>query len=311
MVKLTDLYLHHYAQSPFSEKVRALLGYLALDWHSVTISNIMPRPDLMPLSGGYRKTPVLQDGANVFCDTKAICRYLAHKVGNREIYAPGFLATRVAEWADTTLFQTAVALCFQPSAVATFAASLGKDALTAFMQDRAKLADGASISQLDPGLAEASFTHYLRELEASLNAPFLFGTAPSIADFSVYHGLWFVASNPVVATLLDGYPHLADWYERMQAFATRAGQECPSTEALMAAKNSTPALVVVGEELLPGGINIGDSVAVTPNDYGKIAVAGVLRHCSDQMVALEREDAQAGSVIVYFPRTGFDVASVQ
>jgi len=307
---LTDLYLHHYAQSPFSEKVRALLGYLALDWHSVTISNIMPRPNLMPLSGGYRKTPVLQDGANVFCDTKAICHYLAHKVGNQDLYAPGFVATRVAEWADTTLFQTAVALCFQPSAVAAFAASLGDDALTTFMQDRAKLTDGASISQLDPGLAEASFTHYLRELEASLNAPFLFGRTPSIADFSVYHGLWFVSTNPTVASLLDGYPHLADWYERMQAFAAHAGHACPSTKALSAAKNTTPQLIAIGETLLPAGVSIGDSVSVTPSDYGKIDVVGSLRHCSDRMIAIEREDPQVGTVIVYFPRTGFDLAMV-
>ena len=122
---MTDIYLHHYAQSPFSEKIRALLGYLELDWQSVTISDIMPRPDLMPLSGGYRKTPILQDGAGVFCDTKVIALYLAHKTGNTELYAHGFRATRIAEWADTTLFQTAVALCFQPKAIAAFAASLG------------------------------------------------------------------------------------------------------------------------------------------------------------------------------------------
>ena len=307
---MTELYLHHYAESPFSEKIRALLGYLELDWHSVNISNIMPRPDLMPLSGGYRKTPIMQDGANILCDSKVIARYLVHQAGNNQVYAPGFLTTRLAEWADTTLFQTAVAICFQPRALAAIVASLGADTLVAFQEDRAKLTEGASITSMEPALAEASFTHYLRELESSLNAPFLFGTAPSIADFSVYHGLWFVKNNPVVAPLLEGYAHVADWFERMQGFAAVAGIKCESSQALAAAKAATPKLVAIGESLLPEAIAVGDPVTVTPSDYGKIAVSGHLQHCSDQLIAIERDDPQVGAVMVYFPRTGFDMARV-
>jgi glutathione S-transferase len=87
-----EIFLHHYPPSLFSEKIRLLLGYLELPWRSVIIPSIMPRPLLMPLSGGYRKTPVLQIGANVYCDSRIIARGLARHAGNTSLYAQGFAA---------------------------------------------------------------------------------------------------------------------------------------------------------------------------------------------------------------------------
>ena len=60
---------------------------------------------LIPLSGGYRKTPVYQQGANVYRDTDVIVRALARSAGRWQLYAHGFAADRVAEWADTQLFR--------------------------------------------------------------------------------------------------------------------------------------------------------------------------------------------------------------
>lgn len=40
------------------------------------IPPVMPKPDLVALTGGYRKTPVLQVGADVYCDTALIARRL-------------------------------------------------------------------------------------------------------------------------------------------------------------------------------------------------------------------------------------------
>ena len=62
--------LHHFDQSPFSEKIRLIFGLKSIAWRSVRISRIMPRPDLMPLTGGYRRTPVMQIGADIYCDTQ-------------------------------------------------------------------------------------------------------------------------------------------------------------------------------------------------------------------------------------------------
>ena len=61
---MADLILHHYATSPFSEKLRLIMGYKKLAWKSVIIPQILPKPDLVALTGGYRKTPVLQIGVS-------------------------------------------------------------------------------------------------------------------------------------------------------------------------------------------------------------------------------------------------------
>ena len=51
---MTDIILHHYAVSPFAEKLRIALGLKRAAWLSVDIPSVMPKPDLMPLTGGYR-----------------------------------------------------------------------------------------------------------------------------------------------------------------------------------------------------------------------------------------------------------------
>ena len=66
MASAKSLILHHYDTSPFSEKIRLALRLKNLAWTSVTIPNIMPKPDLLALTGGYRRTPVLQIGADIF-----------------------------------------------------------------------------------------------------------------------------------------------------------------------------------------------------------------------------------------------------
>lgn len=73
---MSELILHHYPTSPFAEKARLLLGFKGLSWRSVHISPVMPKPDLTALTGGYRKTPVLQIGADIYCDTALIARRL-------------------------------------------------------------------------------------------------------------------------------------------------------------------------------------------------------------------------------------------
>ncbi len=51
---MADLILHHYATSPFSEKLRLILGYKKLAWKSVIIPQIMPKPDVV---GAHRRLP--------------------------------------------------------------------------------------------------------------------------------------------------------------------------------------------------------------------------------------------------------------
>jgi glutathione S-transferase len=59
---MTEPVLHHYPVSPFAEKARLMLGFKRLAWKSVQIPLIMPKPDVVALTGGYRRTPILHFG---------------------------------------------------------------------------------------------------------------------------------------------------------------------------------------------------------------------------------------------------------
>ena len=110
---MADLILHHYPASPFSEKVRAAFGIKQLAWKSVVIPNMMPKPDLLPLTGGYRKTPVMQIGADVFCDTQIILRELERRYPTPSIFpVKNGLAYAIGFWADRMFFMASVALVF-------------------------------------------------------------------------------------------------------------------------------------------------------------------------------------------------------
>ena len=70
----------------------------------------MPKPDLMPLTGGYRKTPVMQIGADIYCDTQLIMLEL-----DRRLPSPPFLpkgregeARAITMWVDRSIFSPAV-----------------------------------------------------------------------------------------------------------------------------------------------------------------------------------------------------------
>ena len=69
---MTTPILHHYAFSPFAEKVRTVFGFKGIGWRSVDIPGLPPRPLLSPLTGGYRRVPVMQIGADIYCDTNLI-----------------------------------------------------------------------------------------------------------------------------------------------------------------------------------------------------------------------------------------------
>ena len=101
---MTELILHHYAISVFSERVRLALGLKRLSWRSVSIPHMMPKPDLMPLTGGYRRTPVLQIGADIYCDTLLILRKIEALYPEPTLY-PGGIRGDAQEFGVEELLQ--------------------------------------------------------------------------------------------------------------------------------------------------------------------------------------------------------------
>src|SRR3984957_5260601 len=114
---MKQLILHHYPMSPFAEKIRLILGFKGVPWSSVHIPNMMPKPDLTALTGGYRKTPVMQIGADIYCDTSLIAEVIEAISPQPMLFASGIAgASRIlAQWADSTLFWTTVAFTMQPA----------------------------------------------------------------------------------------------------------------------------------------------------------------------------------------------------
>lgn len=306
------IYLHHYPASLFSEKIRLLLGHYALSWQSVEISSIMPRPELMPLSGGYRRTPVLQIGANVYADTKIICSALARHVGDDSLYAHGFAAHRAADWADAQLFRVTVALNFRPEALSVMMSQFSAAEAAAFAKDREELTGGQPIASLSADAALAYLSHILAELEVDVtrSGAYLFGEQPSIADFSVYHNLWFLSNNPVNAPLLAPYAGVKNWFDRMTAIGH--GDMCHSdgAAALTAALQAEPVLPQLDLDTAPGfEFSLGDTVSVTPVDYGCVPVTGTLVGYDHAEVVIERTTSATGSLYNHFPQAGFEVQS--
>src|ERR1700686_3038945 len=87
--RMNDLILHHYDFSSFAEKARLMLGFKGLAWRGVEQPPILPKPDLVPLTGGYRRIPVLHDGADLWCDTNLIARELERRAPVPTLFPPG------------------------------------------------------------------------------------------------------------------------------------------------------------------------------------------------------------------------------
>jgi len=84
-----DLILHQYPMSPFSGKIRLVPGCKKRAWKSAIIPRLMPKPDVVALTGGYRRTPVLQIGADIYCDTALICDVPEHRQPSPSVYPQG------------------------------------------------------------------------------------------------------------------------------------------------------------------------------------------------------------------------------
>lgn len=307
---MSELILHHYPTSLFAEKARLMLGYKGLSWRSVIVPSILPKPDLTTLTGGYRKTPVLQVGADIYCDTALIARRLEAEKSSPSFYPQGqeFTAASLANWADTVLFLHSVSLVFQPASLAVRFAKVPPEAVKAFVADRSTFFDGGSATRLPLELAQHQWPTLMSRLETQLerNGDFLLGV-PSIADFSVAHTLWFLKQTPVTAPLVDDYPAVSAWYQRVIGFGHGAASELSPADAIEIARQAMPAPLPDETFTDPNGFNVGDQVSVSAVDYGVDPVEGELVFNGREEIIVRREDERAGTLHVHFPRYGFRI----
>jgi glutathione S-transferase len=307
--------LHHYDLSPFSEKVRKVLGYKRMAWSSVQIPPVMPKPELMPLTGGYRKTPVMQLGRDIYCDTKLICRVIDRLSPERPLIPRGLEASTlmIERWVDQTLFFKAVALFFQPQGVAAFVANMPQGFLDMFLKDRgAMFAQGGTLPGPKMETARAELPAILSSLEAQLgDRPFLTGDAPVQIDFAIYNPLWFIHVNTGIRSELDPFPRLKAWVDRILALGEGGRSEIEGGAAIeicRAAKAGQPPLD--GMPLQLPQARLGDRVRIGAEDYAPDMVEGELVIANAYELAIRREDPRAGTVVVHFPPEAFTLQKV-
>ena len=303
---MTDMILHHYETSPYAEKVRLGLGLKGLAWASVEIPVIMPKPDLTALTGGYRKTPVLQIGADLYCDSQLIMRELERRHPSPSFYPAGRgAADALAWWAEKTMFSPAVSIVFAKR----------PDTLPeGFLEDRAKF----SGRNIDPVAMMAAVPNLLDQLRAHFDwldqmladgRSFLQGSAAGLADLAAYHPVWYLRQNFGSAPApLDGFPSLLNWAERVAAIGRRRSQ-MTSQEALDAARAATSIMSATADPQDPSSRKPGQMVTVTPDDTGRDPVVGELVASSAHEIVIRRSDPVVAEVCIHFPRAGFVVAS--
>jgi glutathione S-transferase len=304
---MSPIILHHYPLSPFAEKVRLILGYKQLSWQSVHIPMYMPKPDVVALTGGHRRTPFMQIGADIYCDSNLIADVLEHIQPTPTLYPDAVkgAARIVAQWADTLVFPVAMAYNFQPAGAAHVLANWAPEDVKVFVQDRTTMRGGAP--RMPAADAMGVYKSYLRRLANMLDQhPFLMGDVPSIADFSAYHPTWYTLRIvPLLADIFNATPNVRDWLERMEKLGHGTHTDLTSTQALQIAHDSQPVDVSNEPFIDHHGIPLGSQVVITAESFGLEPTAGELVAATRTRYTVRRTDERAGTVHVHFPRNGF------
>jgi glutathione S-transferase len=301
---MSELILHHFDWSPFAEKARLALGLKRLAWRSVQIPMILPRPDLMPLTGGYRKTPTLQIGADVYCDTRLIARELERRFPTPTLFPDGNrgLALALSHWSDTAFFEPGAGLSM----------GLNKQVPAAVIADRKAFFNFMNFDRLDADtphlIAQLRANADLLEQQLADGRPFLLGERPGWADINGYFPVWMTRHFiPSATELLGSFVRLAAWEERVRHIGHGERTELDSQAALDIARDATPESGRGVDPADPLQLREGERVSVTPDDYGKVPVAGELVTLELHEVAVRREDPRVGTVVTHFPRIGYRV----
>lgn len=302
-----DLILHHYDASPYSEKVRLIFGLKNLSWRSVIVPMVLPKPMLVPLTGGFRRTPVLQIGADVYCDTLRIAAEL-----DRRFPDPPVLDAASEGWSHI-LGTWAERVLMWPTA--RYVTGVHRDALSAtFFADRAAMRGHAA-----PTLDEvaSALPHQRRQLELMLSwidgvlgdgRPYLIADRPLLGDLAVYQRLWWLrALEGRAAAVLEPYRCINAWMERIARVGHGTRSEMDPQHALALARASEPQPVgALGDDIAPG-----TAVEVVTEDFGADPVRGTVVRASAMEVSIRREDPELGSVNVHFPRLGYEVRVIR
>ena len=297
--------LHHYDFSNYSEKVRLILGLKGATWDSVEIPATLPKPDYLPLTGGYRRTPSLQIGADVYCDTRYIAEIIEQLAPEPTIYPGGpparILARAVGDWAEARIMWPA----------ALYITGINADKFPdSFHADRAVLH-----RKPQPTVAQvkASAAKYLAQLRSELRGievllgdrrDYILGATPGLADAALYNVPWFLDTINPGHSLLDDMPLTRAWMERVAAIGHGRRHAVDATVAFERANSATPAAITATAQAIPEQIETGENVSVSPLEERSPAL-GTLVTADDERIVIRVSNDRVRCVHVHFPRSGY------
>ena len=294
--------LYHYPMSPFSEKIRATMGVLDAEWRSVTVPAFPPRSDLSPFIGGYRRIPVLQVGAQFYCDSQLSYDALVERTSELRVLSPEDEHFR--QWAETDVF-FAVLSAQKPSTVMRFLTrELGVRGFLYFVRDRARMMRLSALNVLSAEDSSNLIERYVASLsERLVDQAFLSGLSPRYLDVCCYHPLWMAERVNSKACLHWPEPVRA-WANRMQVLGH--GSKLSTSDGDIEAAIRSDEVDMTNWSLAPGW-RLGEAVVVSPLDYGLDPSWGQLTSLCDQRIVIRRRAPSGASIYLHFPRNGFSV----
>ncbi len=303
-----QIIFHHYPESPVSEKVRVVFGIKDLAWRSVHIPRVPPRPLLTPMTGGYRRTPVMQIGADIFCDSNCMLRELQRRHPEPTLYPGGAdgMAWAVTRWIATGPFCDAIAI------VLSNAAAEMEDELAA---DRGRLYFGNDYDYEGMAARTPEFAAQLRgqlqwiDERLAGGRRYMLGDDPGLPDAACYYLVWFIRGRwRDGPAFLKQFTHLIEWENRVANLSHGRPSDMSSEEALDIARATEPATRPQPDPDDPLGLEPGMMVHVQPDAQGDDPVVeGEIVAVSAHHVAIRRQDTNIGDVCIHFPRVGFCV----
>ena len=301
----TPIILHQYDISPFSQKAQKMLALKGLSWTSVEMPMIAPKPDVEALTGGYRGTPVLQMGADVFVDNWMIARALDDAAPD----APAINAR--GPLSDGALYAWGERL-FTPllhSALAAYQSQWDAD----FLADRKRVFPDVDFDTLAAGDLDrhSQVRAYLGAVEAELAlcGNYLGGEHADSWDIHVWGMVWMIHSAlPDLVPIVEGYSGVVAWYERMVALGTGARTDAEIAVAWESLNAAEPRALPTTAADEPLKAWLGQSVQISAGSADRGGARGRLLAIDHEQVVLAVTPIEGVDAQVWFPRFGYHLS---
>lgn len=295
--------LHHYDASPFSQKAIKMLAIKKACWESISQPMIAPKPDLTALTGGYRGTPVMQIGADIYVDSQLIAEELERRLPLPTLYPGGKGAAHmICDFADA-YFRAGLDIAIK---------ELSPKWDEPFYRDRDAVFPDLDFNKREERFPDACarLRGMARFLDEQLvdGRKYLTGDEPGLIDIQCYVVNWFTrAAFGFVDDLFSDFSRLKPWEARMSALGEGDRTEASAETAHAIAKNTRSVAIEMIDLKDPLGFSAGELVSVAPLSSARGQTTGRLIRLTADEVVVSPKNATIGTVAVHFPRLGYAI----